>query len=150
MFCKACPVPFAFKAGVEETLDRLENDGVLEKVRYSEWAAPVVVVPKQDGLCGDYRVSVNPSLEIDQYPLPKPDELFATLAGGKMFSTLDLSHAYNQLMLDDVSQNLVTINTYRGLYRYTRLPFGIVCSCNFPKKYGFDIARYGRSGLLFG
>ena len=80
----------------------------MEKVRYSEWAAQVVVVPKRDGqirLCGDYRVSVNPSLEIDQYPLPKPDELFATLAGGKMFSTLDLSHAYNQLMLDDVSRN---------------------------------------------
>ena len=128
VFCKARPVPFAFKAAVEETLDRLENDGVLEKVRYSEWAAPVVVVPKRDGqirLCGDYRVSVNPSLEIDQYPLPKPDELFATLAGGKMFSTLDLSHAYNQLMLDDVSRNLVTINTHHGLYRYTRLPFGI-------------------------
>ena len=36
VFCKAHPVPFAFKAAVEETLDCLENDGVLEKVRYGQ------------------------------------------------------------------------------------------------------------------
>ena len=32
---------------------------------------------------------------------------------------------YQQLLLDDKSQELVTINTHRGLFQYTRLPFGI-------------------------
>ena len=45
----------------------------------------VVPIPKGDGLirlCGDYKVTINPELEIDLYPLPKPEELFAKLAGG--------------------------------------------------------------------
>ena len=62
---------------------------------------------------------------MEQYPLPKPDDIFATLARGKLFTTLDLTHAYNQLQLDDESKKYVTINTHKGLYRYTRLLFGI-------------------------
>ena len=75
-FCKECPVPFALKAAVERELDRLESEGTLEKVSYSEWAAPVVPVPKTEGtirLCGDYKVTTNPQLEVDQYPLLKTD-----------------------------------------------------------------------------
>ena len=95
---------------------------------HSEWAAPIVAVPKKDGkfrICGDYKVTVNQALEIDQYPLPKPEDLFATLAGGKKFTKLDLSQAYQQLVLEDDSRKYLTINTHRGLYCYTRLPFGV-------------------------
>ena len=113
---------------VEDELDHLEKMGVLEKVNYSQWATPLVVVPKKDGrvrLCGDYKVTLNQALDIEQYPLPKPDDLFAALAGGDKFSVLDLSQAYQQLLLDDESRPYVTIKTHRGLYRYTRLPYGI-------------------------
>ena len=104
-----CPryVPFAVKVSVEEELHRLEKDGVLVKLDHSEWAAPIVTVPKKDGkvhFCGDYKVTINPILEVDQYPLPRPIDLFATLAGGKYFSKLDLSQAYNQIQVDAESQ----------------------------------------------
>ena len=130
-FCKARPVLFPLKAAIERELDRLESEGILEKVSYSEWAAPVVPVPKPEGnirLCGDYKVTkltINPQLEVDQYPLPKPDNIFATLSGGKWFSKIDLKHAYQQIKLSESSRPLVTINTHRGLYQYTRLPFGV-------------------------
>ena len=126
-FQKARPVPYSQRAEVEAELERPESQGVLEKVRYSKWATPVVV-PKKDGqtrLCGDYKVTVNPVLEVDQYPLPKPEDLLASLSGGAGFSKLDLTHAYNQMELDEQSQTLVTLNTHRGLYRYRRPPFGI-------------------------
>ena len=48
-----------------------------------------------------------------------------TLANGKSFTKMDLSHAYQQLLLDETSKQYVMINTHRGLFRYTRLPFGI-------------------------
>ena len=127
-FFKPRSVPFALREHVNRELERLEGEGVIEKTPYSEWAAPIVAVPKRDGrlrLCGDYKVTVNPVLDVEQYPLPKPEDIFATLSGGEKFTTLDLSHAYNQVVLDQDSRKYVTINTPKGLYRYTRLSFGI-------------------------
>ena len=92
----------------------------------------MVVVPKQDGnlrLCGDFKVTINSALDIDQYPLPKPADIFATLSGGQRFTTLDLTHAYNQLQLDEESRKFATINTHQGLYRYTRLPLHRLLLC---------------------
>ena len=84
---------------------------------------------KSDGkirICGDYKTTVNQVSDIDSYPLPKIEELFSNLAaGGKYFSKLDLSHAFQQLSLDDKSKDYVVINTHKGLFRYNRLPFGM-------------------------
>ncbi|CAC5379673.1 unnamed protein product [Mytilus coruscus] len=45
--------------------------------------------------------------------------------GGQAFSKLDLSQAYQQIVLDEESRKYVTINTHKGLYQYNRLPFGV-------------------------
>ena len=127
-FFKPRSVPLALKGAIEMELDRLEGMGVIEKVRYSEWAAPIVPVVKADKsirVCGDYKVTVNSVLEVDQHPLPNPEELFVTLSGGEKYSKLDLSRAYQQILLDDDSREYLTINTHKGLYRPTRLPFGV-------------------------
>ena len=128
IYQRSRPVPFALRSRVEAELDRLENCGVIEPVSYSEWAAPIVPVVKQDGsirICGDFRVTINQVAQRDMYPLPKVEDLLSTLAGGNTFSKLDLSHAYQQIQLSEESRKLVTINTSKGLYQYTRLPFGI-------------------------
>ena len=112
---KLCPVPHALKGAIEQEVNRLESMGVIEKVRYSEWAAPIIVpVVKPDNsirVCGDYKVTVNSVLEVDQHPLPNPEELFVTLSwgGGEKFSKLDLSRAYQQIVLDEDSREYVTI-----------------------------------------
>ena len=83
---------------------------------------------KKDGsiqICGDYKRTVNSAAIVDCYPLPKIEDIFASLSGGKTFTKLDLAHAYNQIELDDEAKHLATINTSKGLYRYNRLPFGV-------------------------
>ena len=125
---RARPVLFSLKSHIEEALHRLEAVSVLEKVTHSDWAPPIATVSKRDGsirLCRDYKVIVNPVLDVDKYPLPQPDYIFATLTSAKMFTTLDLSHAYDQLILDKASRKYAVVNSHRGLYHYTRLPFSI-------------------------
>lgn len=107
------------KEAIERDLQRLQKLGVIEKVNHSDWAAPIMPVPKEDQLvciCCDYKVTINPALHTDQFPLPKLEDLFATLAGGNKFTKLDLSHAYLQVLLDPESRKYVTVNTHQGLY----------------------------------
>ena len=102
--------------------------GILEPVQFSEWATPVVPILKGDGsirLCGDYKVTVNRETKVDTYPLPRIEDIHASLAGGTMFTKLDLSHAYQQVILDNETKPCVTINTHKGLYQVNRLPFGL-------------------------
>ena len=149
-FHRPRPVAYALRPRIDQELDRLEKAGVLQRVTHSDWAAPIVTVPKRDGqvrVCGDYKVTVNPMLDVDQYPLPRPEDLFASLAGGKYFSTLDLSHAYNQLVLDNDSRKYLTINTHRGLYQYHRLPFGVASAPSIFQK-AMDTILQGMEGVI--
>ena len=77
-FLKARPVPYALKEKVEQELQRLEDEGIIYKVSQSDWAAPVVLVPKKDSslrICGVYKVSVNQCADVEQYPLPNTENL---------------------------------------------------------------------------
>lgn len=128
VFCKARPVAFALREKVEKEIDRLVDLRILEPIEYSEYASPIVPVLKRNGtvrLCADYSISINKQLLVEQYPLPTTSELFSRIHGGQQFSKLDLSMAYNQFVLDNDSKNLTCINTNRGLYRFTRLVFGL-------------------------
>ncbi|VDI58342.1 Hypothetical predicted protein [Mytilus galloprovincialis] len=87
---------------------------------------PIVKPDKSVRICGDYKVSINQVSKLDNYPIPKTDDLYATLSGGQAFCKLDLSLAYQQIVLDEESRKYVTINTHKGLYQYNRLPFGVL------------------------
>lgn len=67
-FYKARPVPYALKPKVEVELKRLEEEGILSKVNFSNWATPIVPIVKPNGtvrICGDYKITVNPQLQFN-------------------------------------------------------------------------------------
>ena len=54
-----------------------------------QWAAPVVPVLKSDNtirVCGDYKLTANKVIKSDTNPIPKPEDLFSSVSGGKIFS----------------------------------------------------------------
>ena len=71
-----------------QSRDTTGQAGSCNPVRFSQWAAPIVPVLKRDGsirICEDYKVTVNLTAETDTYLLPKIEDLFASLSGGKLF-----------------------------------------------------------------
>ena len=121
-------VPFAIQGLVKDELSRLVNDKVLKPVHTSQWATPIVPVQKPNGgirICADFKVSVNPQINRDRYPIPRIEDIFYKLQGGTVFTKIDLIDAYLQVELSENSKKFMVINTPYGLYEYQRLPFGI-------------------------
>ena len=94
VFLKVRPLPYSLRTNlkVEVELARLQSLGVITPVSWSEWATPIVVVPKTDGtiqLCGDFRLTVNTALKIDKYPLPRVEDIFESLGKAVLYSKID-------------------------------------------------------------
>lgn len=90
-FYKPRPVPYAMRKKVEIELERLTEQGIIEPVKFSEWAAPIVPVLKPDSsvrICGDYKLTVNLVSKLEQYPIPKLEDLFEKLTGGENWTSV--------------------------------------------------------------
>ena len=101
--------------------------GELKAVENSDWASPIVVVPKSSSsvrICAHYKVSLNSQIEDHVYVLPTIEDIFSQLKGDK-FSKTDLANAFLQLPIDKESQKLLTIATQQGLFQLMTLPFGV-------------------------
>lgn len=84
VFCKARNVPYALRSTVENELETLQKNGVIYPVIQSSSATPIVIVPKPNNrvrLCGDFKVTLNPNIRTDHYPLPNPEDIFFSIAG---------------------------------------------------------------------
>lgn len=122
------PVAYHALGKIDDELQRLLNSNIISPTDYSEWAAPIVVVQKPNGsirICADYSTGLNKALKQHHYPIPTPEQIFATLSNCSIFAHIDLSDAYLQIKVDEASSKLLTINTHRGLFNFNRLAPGI-------------------------
>ncbi|XP_037810815.1 uncharacterized protein K02A2.6-like isoform X2 [Lucilia sericata] len=121
-------VAYAAKDQLDSEIQKLEREGIISPINFSEWAAPIVVVKKASGnlrICGDYSTGLNDQLEPHTFPLPLPDEIFINFNNCSIFSIIDLNNAYMQIEVDDDTKKLLVINTHRGLYTFNRLAPGV-------------------------
>jgi RNase H-like domain found in reverse transcriptase/Reverse transcriptase (RNA-dependent DNA polymerase)/Integrase zinc binding domain/Integrase core domain/Chromo (CHRromatin Organisation MOdifier) domain/Retroviral aspartyl protease len=114
------------RAAEHEEVQKMLKAGVVEPA-VSEWASPVVLVPKPDGslrFCVDYR-RLNAITIRDTYPLPRMDECIDSLGEAVVFSTLDCNSGYWQIPLNEVDRDKTTFCSHAGTYRFLRMPFGL-------------------------
>lgn len=120
---------------IDYWLDRLLLDDVIEEAE-SEWASNVVIVPKpgysRDSknpqnwrLCCDYRI-LNQRTKIFSHGMPRIDFVLSQLGKAKVVTTLDLASGYHQLKMNEESKNVTAFITHRGVFRFKKLPFGLV------------------------
>ena len=79
-------------------------------------------------MCGDYKGPVNPAIQTEQFPIPTVEEIRGKVATREKFTKINMRSAYQQMVMDKASQQLCTIDTHKGLFRYSQLPVGISSS----------------------
>ena len=96
----------------------------------TQWVSQMAIVNKKNGslrICIDPQ-PLNTALKREHFKLPTLDDILPELHNAKVFSELDVSHAYWHVELDDNSSKLTTMMTSFGRYRWKRLPFGLKVS----------------------
>ena len=120
-------IPWAQRDAVKRELEMMEHHGIIEE-SVSEWAQPVVIVPKKDSqevrICVDFR-EVNKLAKVVPYPLPRVEDLIDKMAGAKYITTMDLSRGYWQIPLSKDSKEKTAFITPFGLWQFVTMPFGL-------------------------
>ena len=119
-------LPESLKAVVRQELESMQSKGVV-RPSCSPWASPMVLIRKKDGkwrFCVDYR-RVNSVTERDAYPLPRVDATLDSLAGSKLFTTLDLASGYWQVEVLEEDKPKTSFPTPYGLFEFNVMPFGL-------------------------
>ena len=121
------PIPFHLRKKFDNACDEMIKQGIFEECEGpNEWISNPVIVPKDDDsirITVDYR-NLNKSLLNSHHPIPRIDDLRASMNGCQLFSKLDLRQAYFQFPLSEESKKLTTFYANGRLLRLTRLPQG--------------------------
>ena len=112
---------------IREEVKKQIEVGFLEGVKYPEWLANIVPVPKKDGkvrMCVDYR-DLNKACPKDDFPLPHIDVLVDSAVLAAMYSFVDGFSGYNQILMSEEDKHKTAFITEWGTYCYKVMPFGL-------------------------
>ena len=114
----------------QETLKNFVEENLTKgfiRATSSPHGAPVLFVRKPDGklrLCVDYR-GLNRISKKDRYPLPLISDLLATAGKARIYTTLDLRHAYYLVRIAEGDEWKTAFRTRYGSFEWLVMPFGL-------------------------
>ena len=148
--CKLRPYPDAVKKTIEEEVKRMLAQGVIRKSS-SQYASPPVLVSKPDGsvrFCINYR-GINKITQQDRYPLPRIDELLASVKSSKFFISFDLVSGYWQIPMSEEDIPKTAFLTHLGLFEFVVMPFGLTTAPpTFQRAMDELFGQYRHLGIL--
>ena len=125
-------VPYASYDKLKNTLDRLEEEGIIASVdKPTDWVHNLVITEKRNGslrVCLDPK-PLNKAIKRERYDIPTAADVQGRLAGKKVFTVIDMKDGYWHVCLTEESSYLCTFHTPWGRKRFLRMPFGI-CSAS--------------------
>ena len=93
----------------------------------SPHGAPILFVRKKDGtlrLCVDFR-GLNKISKKDRYPLPFISDLLSTAGKARIYTTIDLRHAYHLVRIAEGDEWKTAFRTRYGSFEWLVMPFGL-------------------------
>ena len=112
---------------IQTEVDNLLAARFIKEVKYPEWLANVVVVPKKGGkwhVCVDY-TDLNEAYPKDSFPLPRIDQIVDATVGHGILSFLDTFSEYHQIPMHPLDAEKTAFITPHGLYCYNVMLFGL-------------------------
>ena len=85
------------------------------------------MVKKTNGkwrMCVNF-IDLNKACPKDSYPLPHINQLVDSTIGHQLLSFMDTFLGYNQIKMDEVDQEKISLITGQGLFCYKAMPFGL-------------------------
>lgn len=134
-------VPAAYRENAKKRLQDMENQAIIERVtKAPNWISGMSAVAKGKD---DFRLVVNMrapnrAIKREYFRLPLLEEMKIKLHGAEFFSKLDLTNAFYHLELHEDSRDLTTFMSENGMFRFTRLMFGVRCA---PEIFQREMSR---------
>ena len=128
--------PLKLREVLRKLIDDLLEAGVIELCKSNEFNSPCLLVPKKPDQLGgqpgyrlvvDYR-RLNKIIENVVYPMPRIQDLLATFLGCKVFSNVDIRHAFFTIELNEDSRYMTAFSCEFGKYQFKFLPQGLKVS----------------------
>ena len=112
---------------IQSEVDNLLAVGFIREVKYPEWLANVVVVPKKGGkwrVCADY-TDLNQACPKDSFPLPQINQIMDATTGHGILSFLDAFFGFHQIPMHPPDAEKIAFIAPHRLYCYNIMPFGL-------------------------
>ena len=112
---------------IQAEVDNILDVGFIREIKYPEWLANVVVVPKKGGkwrVCVDY-TDLNDTCPKDNFPLPSIVQIVDESVGYGMLSFLDAFSGYHKIPMHPPDAEKTLFITPYGLFCYNVMSFGL-------------------------
>ena len=113
-------VPYALTGTIEEEQERLVEEGTLEPIETVNWAAPIVPVLKSNKksihISDYFCLTVNPVAKLDNYPIPKVEDLFQSSREARASLNWTSNKPTNSFPLRKIPKILLSSKPTRGYF----------------------------------
>src|SRR5258705_3074354 len=125
---------------LREFIDEHLATGFIRPSR-SPYGAPVLIAKKKDGglrLCVDFR-GLNKITKKDRYPLPLITDLLDSSGKARIYTKIDLQHAYHLVHIAEGDEWKTAFRTRYGSFEWQVMPFGLTNSPAAFQRFMNDI-----------